>query len=272
MLKKVFYTLCISFVVLWSCFPLYWAFITSLQTSSEMLQVSLWPSKPTLVHYCSIIYKTGFLKCVLNSFYVAGITILFANLLGVPAAFALARFMFPGVKVLQAMIWIISFLPPIVLLGGLLDVVRFLGLYDSKAGLIFSYMLIVLPFTVWSLRNYMMQIPRELEEAAIMDGVSVWRMFWKVFIPLSAPAIITTGLIAFITAWNEFLLALTMILSDKNRTATVGITLISGTTEFEIPWGQIMAAAGIVTIPLICLVLFFQKRIVSGVTVGAVKG
>ena len=269
---KVLYVVTIGFVVIWSCFPIYWAINTSLQTQGDMLNVHFWPPLITFKNYFDVVYESGFLKYVGNSLAVAGITVLFANILGAPAAFALARCFFPGMRVLQTLILIVSFLPPVVLLGGLIGVVRFFGLYDRFGGLVFSYMLIVLPFTIWSLRAYFSQIPREIEESAMVDGVGLWRMCWKVFFPLSLPAFVTTSLIAFVAAWNEFLLALTMVLSDQNRTATVAITLISGSAEFETPWGQIMAAATIVTVPLVILVLFFQKKIVSGITMGAVKG
>ena len=177
-----------------------------------------------------------------------------------------------AVSTLIHLILFVSFLPTVVLLGGLLEVVRFFGVYDHFGGLVLSYMLIVLPFTIWSLKVYLERIPRELEESALIDGVSVWRMCFRVFLPLSVPAFVTTSLIAFVAAWNDFLLALTMVLSEKNRTATVAVTLIAGNSEFEVPWGQIMAASAIVTIPLVVLVLIFQNKVVSGVTNGAVKG
>lgn len=272
LLLKVFYCLVLIPVIIWSCFPIYWAINTSLQTEGDMLNTHFWPSVITMKNYYSIIYESGFLTYVGNSLAVAGITVFLANIFGAPAAFALARCFFPGMRVLQTLILIVSFLPPVVLLGGLVGVVRFFGLYDKLSGLVLSYMLIVLPFTVWSLRSYFLQIPREIEESAMVDGVGTWRMCIKIFMPLSLPAFVTTSLIAFVAAWNEFLLALTMVLTDKNRIATVAITLLSGTTEFEVPWGPIMAATTIVTVPLVALVLLFQKKIVSGITAGAVKG
>jgi len=270
--KKTLYVLVVSFVVFWSIFPLYWAVNTSLQGSADMAGVHFWPTVITLKNYYDIVVDSGFLLYVGNSMAVATITVLLANILGAPAAFALARCRFRGMHVLKTLILVVSFLPPVVLLGGLLNVMRYFDIYDNFWGLVLSYMLIALPFTIWSVKNYLSQIPREIEETAMVDGVSVWRMCVRIFFPLSIPAFITTSLIAFVAAWNEFLLALTMVLKDQNRTATVAITLISSTTDFEIPWGQIMAAAAIVTIPLVLLVLVFQKRIVAGVTMGAVKG
>ncbi len=260
------------FVFLWSCFPLYWALNTSFQNLNETFLVHFWPRTWNLKNYCDIIHASCFLKYMLNSFFVSGVTVLLANVVAAPAAFALARFSHLSVKVMQFLIFVVSVLPPVVLLGGLLDVIRMMNVYDSLQGLIISYMMIVLPVLVWSQRSFFAQIPKEIEEAAVLDGVGVLRIFVKIFLPLSVPAMITSSLIAFVVAWNEFLLALTLILSDARRTATVGITLIAGVTEFETPWGQIMAAAVLVTVPVVLGVLFFQRRIVSGVVMGAVKG
>jgi len=137
---------------------------------------------------------------------------------------------------------------------------------------VLSYMIFTLPFTVWVLTTFMRDLPKELEEAAIMDGASPWTILTKVFMPLMWPALVTTGLLAFIAAWNEFLFALTFTLTNDERTVPVGIALMSGASSHEIPWGNIMAASVMVTLPLVVLVLIFQRRIVSGLTAGAVKG
>nr|MBA3517423.1 carbohydrate ABC transporter permease [Hyphomicrobiales bacterium] len=145
-------------------------------------------------------------------------------------------------------------------------------LYNSLLSLIFSYMIFTLPFTVWVLTTFMRDLPVEVEEAAIVDGASPWAIVFKVFLPMMWPALVTTGLLAFIAAWNEFLFALTFVSNDARRTVPVAIALLSGASEFETPWGIIMAASVIVTVPLIVLVLIFQRKIVSGLTAGAVKG
>ncbi|HMW23295.1 MAG TPA: carbohydrate ABC transporter permease, partial [Burkholderiaceae bacterium] len=146
------------------------------------------------------------------------------------------------------------------------------GLYNRSLGLVLPYLIFTLPFTVWVLTTFMKQLPKELEEAAIMDGCGPGRIIWEVFMPLLWPALVSTGLLAFIAAWNEFLFALTFVIDNNERTVPVSISLISGASKYEIPWGKIMAASVLVTLPLIGLVLAFQKKIVSGLTAGAVKG
>ncbi|MEZ5479625.1 MAG: carbohydrate ABC transporter permease [Thiolinea sp.] len=147
-----------------------------------------------------------------------------------------------------------------------------MGLYNSLPGLMLTYMIFTLPFTVWVLTTFMRDLPKELEEAAIMDGATPWVIIRQVFMPLLWPAMVTTGLLAFIAAWNEFLFALTFILSNETRTVPVAIASMGGASEFELPWGTIMAASVVVTIPVVALVLIFQRKIVSGLTAGAVKG
>ena len=160
----------------------------------------------------------------------------------------------------------------VAVLSGLFEVIRALGLYNSAWALILSYTIFTLPFTVWVLTTFMGQLPHELEEAAIMDGASPWVTLTRVLLPLLWPALVTTGLLAFIAAWNEFLFALTFTLTDTQRTVPVAIALISGGSPHELPWGLLMAASVLVTVPLVILVLIFQRRIVSGLTAGALKG
>jgi trehalose/maltose transport system permease protein len=166
----------------------------------------------------------------------------------------------------------VSMFPQVAVLSGMFELIRAFGLYNNLLGLMISYMIFTLPFTVWVLTTFMRDLPKELEEAAIMDGASPWVTITKVFMPLMWPALVTTGLLAFIAAWNEFLFALTFTLTNEMRTVPAAIALISGASQFELPWGNIMAASVIVTIPVVVLVLIFQRRIVSGLTAGAVKG
>ncbi|MGH6948629.1 MAG: carbohydrate ABC transporter permease, partial [Kiloniellales bacterium] len=152
------------------------------------------------------------------------------------------------------------------------ELVRALGLYNSLGGLVLSYLILTLPFTTWVLTSFMRELPGELEEAAIVDGAPHWRVLTGIFLPIMMPALVSTGLLAFILAWNEFLFALTFTLSPEQRTVPVAIALISGASAYELPWGRIMAASVIVTLPLIALVLLLQRRIVSGLAAGAIKG
>jgi trehalose/maltose transport system permease protein len=162
--------------------------------------------------------------------------------------------------------------PHVAVLAGLFELVSALGLYDSLAALMLSDLLFTLPFTVWVLTTFMRDLPKEVEEAALMDGAGVFTMIFRVFLPMLWPALVATGLLAFIGAWNEFLFALSFTLSSTERTVPVAIALISGASSYELPWGNLMAASVIVTLPLIALVLAFQRYIVSGLTAGAVKG
>ena len=166
----------------------------------------------------------------------------------------------------------VSMFPQIAVLAGLFELIKGMGIYNTPWALIFAYTIFTLPFTVWVLTTFMRDLPIEIEEAAIVDGASPWIIIRRVFMPLMWPALVTTGLLAFIAAWNEFLFALTFTSSLETRTVPVGISLLSGNSEHEVPWGLIMAASVIVTMPLIALVLIFQKKIVSGLTAGGVKG
>ena len=152
------------------------------------------------------------------------------------------------------------------------ELIRWSGLYNTLPGLVLANMILTLPFTVWVLTTFMRELPKEIEEAAIVDGASPFLIIRRVFLPLLWPALVTTGLLAFIASWNEFLFALTFTLSNTQRTVPVAIALISGATKYDLPWGNIMAASVTVTVPLIVLVLVFQRKIVAGLTAGAVKG
>jgi trehalose/maltose transport system permease protein len=162
--------------------------------------------------------------------------------------------------------------PQVAALSGLFEVIRALGLYNNLLALTFSYLIFTLPFTTWILTTFMRDLPRDLEEAAIVDGATPWITLTRVFLPLMVPAMVATGLLAFMVAWNEFLFALTFTLTDEMRTVPVAIALITGASQYELPWGKIMAASVIVTTPLVILVLIFQRRIVSGLMAGAIKG
>ena len=166
----------------------------------------------------------------------------------------------------------VSMFPQIAVLAGLFELIRFLGLMNSLWALILSYTIFTLPFTVWVLTTFMRDLPVEIEEAAIVDGATPWVVITQVFLPLMWPALVTTGLLAFIGAWNEFLFALTFTQTETLRTTPVAIALLSGASQQEVPWGPIMAASVIVTVPLVILVLVFQRKIVAGLTAGGVKG
>lgn len=253
-------------------FPLYYAILTSLKSGSELFRVSYWPGEIDLSSYARVWSEQNFARNILNSVVVAFWVVLLSMTLAITASFALGRVRFAGRKTLLYAILAISMFPQVAVLSGLFELIRFFGLYNNLASLVLSYMIFTLPFTVWVLTTFMRDLPVELEEAALMDGISPLVILFRVFLPLMAPAMAATGLLAFIAAWNEFLFALTFTLVNEQRTVPVAIALITGASEHELPWGSIMAASVVVTLPLIALVLVFQRRMVAGLTAGAVKG
>ena len=267
------YTLALL-VTLVSVFPFVYAITTSLKTGSELFSTSLWPENGSLANYISLftVAEQPFGRHVVNSVDVSTLVVVLSLFVGVTAAYALGRISFKGRGLLLTTILGVSMFPQVAVLAGMFEMIRALGLYNRSLGLVLPYLIFTLPFTVWVLTTFMRQLPKELEEAAIMDGCSPWRIIKDVFLPLLWPALVSTGLLAFIAAWNEFLFALTFVIDNNERTVPVSISLISGASKYEIPWGKIMAASVLVTLPLIGLVLVFQKKIVSGLTAGAVKG
>jgi len=262
-----------ALVVTISVYPFLYTIATSLKTGTELFSTSLLPQQPSLVNYITLFNgKQPFGTQLGNSLMVASTTVAISMFMAITASYALGRISFKGKGALLLTILAVSMFPQVAVLSGMFELMQAMGLYNHTMGLVLPYTVFTLPFTVWMLTTFMRGMPKELEEAAIMDGCSPLRIIFSVFMPLLAPALVSTGLLAFIAAWNEFLFALTFISDDFNRTVPVGISMISGATAYEIPWGSIMAASVIVTVPLVALVLVFQKKIVSGLTAGAVKG
>lgn len=273
--KSVESTLFYAFVVVivvFSIFPFYYAIVTSFATGTEIFAINYFPRSFDLTNYTSVLNGRNFFRSILNSVFIASTTVIFALFLAVTASYALARVSFRGRGLLLMTILAVSMFPQIAVLAGLFELVRFMGLFNTPWALILSYTIFTLPFTVWVLTTFMRDLPVEIEEAAIVDGASPWVIITQVFMPLLWPALVTTGLLAFIGAWNEFLFALTFTSSETTRTVPVAIGLLSGASQQEIPWGPIMAASVIVTVPLVVLVLIFQRKIVAGLTAGGVKG
>lgn len=266
-----FYALVVV-IVLFAVFPFYYAIVTSFSTGTALFQVSYWPRVFDLSNYRAVLSNDSFLRSIANSLFIASLTVGFSLLLAVTASYALARVKFRGRGLLLMTILAVSMFPQIAVLAGLFELVRFLGIFNTPWAMILSYTIFTLPFTVWVLTTFMRDLPVEIEEAAIVDGATPWVIITRVFLPLLWPALVTTGLLAFIGAWNEFLFALTFTSSQTMRTVPVAIALLTGASQQEIPWGPIMAASVIVTVPLIVLVLIFQRKIVSGLTAGGVKG
>lgn len=271
-LKKTSFYFAVLVIVVFSVFPFYYAIVTSFANSSTIFEINYWPRAISFENYAAVLGGRNFVRSIANSVFIAGTTVLIALFLAVTASYALARVRFRGRGLLLMTILAVSMFPQIAVLAGLFELVRFLGLFNTPWALIMSYVIFTLPFTVWVLTTFMRDLPVEIEEAAIVDGATPWVIITKVFLPLLWPALVTTGLLAFIGAWNEFLFALTFTSSETTRTVPVAIGLLSGASQQEIPWGTIMAASVIVTVPLIILVLIFQRKIVAGLTAGGVKG
>ena len=272
LIKNVaFYALVVAIVV-FSVFPFYYAIVTSFKTGTALFVVDYFPKKFDLGNYINVLGQRTFPRNILNSVFIASTTVAIALFLAVTASYALARVRFRGRGLLLMVILAVSMFPQVAVLAGLYELIRFLGLYNTPYALILSYTIFTLPFTVWVLTTFMRDLPVEIEEAAIVDGATPWIIITKVFLPLLWPALVTTGLLAFIGAWNEFLFALTFTSEETQRTTPVAIAMLSGASVQELPWGPIMAASVIVTIPLVILVLIFQRKIVAGLTAGGVKG
>ncbi len=267
----VLYALILCVVVL-SIFPFYYAVLSSFRSGTELFSSSLVPDFSTIDNYIGIFTAQPFGTNILNSIIVATSVVVLSLFIAVTASYALARISFRGRGLLLMTILSVSMFPQVAILSGMFELIRALGVYNSLPGLIIPNTVLTLPFTVWVLTTFMRELPKELEEAALVDGASSWTIVRRVFLPLMWPALVTTGLLAFIAAWNEFLFALTFTLSNDVRTVPVAIALMSGASEFELPWGRIMAASVVVTVPIVVLVLVFQRKIVAGLTAGAVKG
>ena len=269
---RAFFYLLVAGIVVYTVFPFYWAIVSSLKEGSALYKVEFFPRHPAWGNYTAIFQQQNFARNILNSVVVAASVVAVSLLLSVTASYALGRVEFRGRTTLLLTILAVSMFPQVAVLSGMFELVSWLGIYDTLWSLILSYMILTLPFTTWVLTTFVRELPKELEEAALVDGARPWTIVRKVFLPLMWPALATTGLLAFITAWNEFMFAITFTLSNQRRTVPVAIALISGASQFELPWGRVMAASVIVTVPLVVLVLIFQRRIVSGLTAGAVKG
>lgn len=277
--KTVFYIL-IVFIFIYLLFPFYWAVNSSLKDENQLMQ-----SPATFIprdvngnisvyfqNYINVFANPRFVRSIANSIFVAGCTTLFSLIIGSFSAFALGKLYFKGKKITLYLILSMTMFPQVTVLSGLYAVITTLQL-AAIPSMILTYMIFTLPFTTWVLTTFFKQLPFEIMQSAQVDGATPFQTFWMILLPLTGPALVTTGLLAFIAAWNEYLFALTFTsIEPTARTIPVAISLFSGTIARQEPFGEIMAAAIVVTIPVVVLVLIFQKRIVAGLTAGAVKG
>ena len=266
---RLFFLLLVVFAVL---SPVVWALLTALKPHSEIVSGSLLPKQWTLLHFRQVVAQPAFVGAMVNSLLIASVTVVVSLAISTLAALALGRGRFRGRKTLLLSFLALSMFPHIALLCGLFIVINSFGLYDRIWGVIFSYFIFTLPFTVWTLTAFVGKIPVSIEQAAYVEGASLMQTLWHIQIPLLTPGVITTGAIALVTVWNEFLFALTLTITDRSITVPVVISSLSGASHYELPWGMIMAGALLATVPVVVGVVLMQKRIVSGLTVGALKG
>lgn len=272
MLNNLLFYCSIGIFMVFIVFPFFWQFMTSIKPMDELyLMPPIWiPSKINLEFYYSVFFKRPFLIYLKNSAIVAGSSTLFAVFVASFAAYALARLNFRGKNLILSMVLAVSMFPGIAIVSSLFIMLRQVGLLNSYLGLIITYITITMPLSVWILTTFFKEIPTSLEEAAKVDGASPLKTFFLIIFPLAAPGLFTTAILVFINSWNEFLYSLVFNTKDTMRTVPVGIAMFPG--DYNYPWGDIAAASVVVTVPLILLVLLFQKRIISGLTAGAVKG
>jgi len=273
-LGQIGFWLLIVIIFIYLIFPFYWAINSALKTQAELIQTpaTYLPQNPTLVNFRAVFQNDAFLRGLGNSVLVAGAVTLMSLLVGSFAGFALGKLRFRGRTPSLYVILAMTMFPQIAVLAGLYAVIRVLGM-PALPSLVLSYMIFTTPFTVWVLTAFFKGLPVSLLQSAQVDGATTFQTFRKILLPLTAPALVTTGLLAFIQAWNEYLFALTFTsISPEARTVPVAMALFSGQIARQEPFGEIMAGAVVVTVPLIVLVLVFQNRIVAGLTAGAVKG
>jgi multiple sugar transport system permease protein len=262
----------VAAIVVFCLFPFYWLINTSLKAGADLSGAALLPPSPTVDNYTSIFEDTGFTMALRNSAIIAGSVTVLSLVIGSFAGYALARLHLPYKFLILAIVLSISTFPPIAIAAPVFELWTDIGLYNTYLGLILPSLAFGLPLTVFIMASFFHDIPRELEEAAMVDGATRMQAFRKIIIPLGAPGVVTAGLLVFIFAWNEFLFAITLTSTPERRPVPAAIAFFTGSQQFEVPLGTISAASVVVTIPLIVLVLIFQRRIVAGLTAGAVKG
>jgi len=264
----------IGLIALFCLAPVLWQVLTSLKTGQEILAIPnrYWPQHYTLDNYTVLFTDRPFLRYILNSGFVSLASTGLCLSIGTPAAYALARLRLWGQQFILAGILVVTLFPYVLLFLGLLEILQALKLGNNYLALIVPYTAINLPLTILVMRSFFQQLPQDLEDAAQVDGYSTWQMLTQILLPMTTPALVTTGILAFIFSWNEFIFALTFITQDDLKTIPVAAAQLSGATVFDVPYGPIAAATVLGTFPLVLLVLFFQRQIVQGLTAGAVKG
>jgi multiple sugar transport system permease protein len=259
-------------VFVFALFPVFWLAMLSLKSPATVSDGRLIPKVWSTSNYSGIFHQSVFTRALVNSIGIALISTVIAVVLAAMAAYAIARLDFPGKTLILTASLAIAMFPPISIVGPLYNMWRNLGLYDTWPGLIIPYMTFTLPLAIYTLSAFFREIPWELEQAAQVDGATPFQAFTKVIAPLAAPGVFTTAILVFIFAWNDFVFAFSLTSTKSAQTVPAAISQFPGASQFTAPTGSIAAAAIVVTVPIIIMVLFFQRRIVAGLTAGAVKG
>lgn len=273
-MKRVLFQIAIWATVAFCLAPFLWQIVTSLKTDAAItsVPVSYVPSAPTGQHYIDLFQRKPFALYLWNSLVICSLATFFCVAISATAAYAISRLRIKGKRFFLGLLVAVSFFPPIIFFYPLYEMVRATGTANQPIALIVPYITFNLPFATLVLAAFFRSVPLEIEEAARVDGFSRWQILLRIVLPLAAPAVATTAILTFINCWNEFLLALTFMSADRAKTITAGIASLSGASAFQIPWGAISAAVVVSTLPLIVLVIVFQRRIVEGLTAGASKG
>jgi multiple sugar transport system permease protein len=270
--ERVLWGIGILLVVTFALIPVLWIVSLSLKPADQIADGNFFPREISFENYAGIFQFADFRYALINSVGIALIATVISIGLASMAAYAIARLDFPGKTVILSGALALAIFPPISVTGSLFDLWRNIGLFDTWPGLIIPYMTFALPLAIYTLSAFFREIPWELEQAASIDGATPWQSFTKVIVPLAAPGTFTAAILVFIFAWNDFLFAITLTSTNASRTVPAALAFFTGSSQFADPTGSIAAAAVVVTIPIIIMVLIFQRRIVAGLTAGAVKG
>jgi multiple sugar transport system permease protein len=261
-------------ILAWAMFPLLWMASLSFKSPTKFRDgdTGFFPSEWTLENFRTVFSDELFTSALRNSFGISILATAISVVVAMFAAYAIARLEFNGKRLLLSMALAIAMFPQAALVGPLFNLWRGLGIYDTWIGLIIPYLTFALPLSIWTMSAFFRQIPWEMEQAAQVDGATPWQAFRKVIVPLAAPGVFTTGILTFFFCWNEFLLAASLTSTDRARTVPAALSFFTGSSQFQSPVTAIMAASVVVTVPIVIIVLLFQRRIVAGLTSGAVKG
>lgn len=271
-MERIFWGFGNVVVVVYALIPVAWILSLSLKPSADLNDNRFFPQAVSFDHYRTIFQDIQFPAALWNSVGIATLSSLLAVTLAMFAAYAIVRLQFPGRRFVLGAALSIAIFPPIAIIGPLFNLWRAAGLFDTWAGLVLPYMTFTLPLAIWSLSAFFREIPWDLEKAARVDGATPFQAFYRVIAPLAAPGVFTTAILVFIFAWNDFLFAASLTSTNDARTVPAAIAFFTGSSRFELPTGSIAAASVVVTVPIIIMVLVFQRRIVAGLTAGAVKG